>query len=30
MILDNYLFGVAAVGADGHQSAVVFPSSVMR
>jgi hypothetical protein len=30
IVLDNYLFGVAAVGADGHQSVVVFPSSVMR
>lgn len=30
IVLDNYLFGVAAVGADGHQSTVVFPSKVLR
>lgn len=30
IVLDNYLFGVAAVGADGHQSTVVFPSEVLR
>jgi S-adenosylmethionine decarboxylase len=28
--LDNYLFGVAALGRDGHQSTVVFPSKVLR
>ncbi|MFP3941729.1 MAG: M28 family peptidase [Thermoanaerobaculia bacterium] len=25
LVVDNYLFGVAAVGADGHESPVVFP-----
>lgn len=30
VVLDNYLFGVAAVGADGHESPVVFPSRVLR
>ena len=30
IVLDNYLFGVAAVGADGYQSTVVFPSEVLR
>ncbi len=30
IVLDNYLFGVAAVGTDGHQSTVVFPSKVLR
>ena len=30
IVLDNYLFGVAAVGDDGHQSTVVFPSKVLR
>ena len=30
IVLDNYLFGVAAVGRDGHQSTVVFPSKVLR
>lgn len=28
IIIDNYLFGVAAVGEDGHESPVVFPSGV--
>jgi Zn-dependent M28 family amino/carboxypeptidase len=26
MVIDNFLFGVAAVGADGNESAVVFPT----
>ena len=30
IVLDNYLFGVAAVGTDGHQSTVVFPNKVLR
>ena len=30
IVLDNYLFGVAAVGDYGHQSTVVFPSKVLR
>jgi hypothetical protein len=30
IVLDNYLFGVAAMGADGYQSTVVFPSKVLR
>ena len=30
VVIDNYLFGVAAVGADGHESVVVFPSGVYR
>lgn len=30
IVIDNYLFGVAAVGADGHESLVVFPSEVIR
>ena len=30
IVIDNYLFGVAAVGKDGHESLVVFPSEVMR
>ena len=30
IVLDNYLFGVAAVGTDGHQSTVVFPTKVLR
>ena len=30
IVIDNYLFGVAAVGENGHESVVVFPSSVFR
>ncbi len=30
VVIDNYLFGVAAVGPDGHESLVVFPNSVFR
>lgn len=30
IVIDNYLFGVAAIGPDGHESVVVFPSSVFR
>jgi hypothetical protein len=30
IVLDNYLFGVAAVSVNGHQSTVVFPSKVLR
>ncbi|MEO0468488.1 MAG: M28 family metallopeptidase [Bacteroidota bacterium] len=30
IVIDNYLFGVAAVGKDGHESMVVFPSGVIR
>ncbi len=30
IVLDNYLFGVATIGVDGHQSTVVFPSVVLR
>ena len=26
LVVDNYYFGVAAVGADGNESPVVFPS----
>ena len=26
IVIDNYLFGVAAVGPDGHESVVVFPT----
>ncbi|MEL6191458.1 MAG: M28 family metallopeptidase [Bacteroidota bacterium] len=29
IIIDNYLFGVAAVGKNGHESPVVFPGGVM-
>lgn len=30
MVIDNYLFGVAAVGADGNESLVTFPSGQIR
>ena len=30
LVVDNYFFGVAAVGADGNESLVVFPRVVMR
>lgn len=30
IVIDNYLFGVAAVGKDGHESVVVFPSQLIR
>jgi len=30
IVIDNFLFGVAAVGANGHESVVVFPSEVLR
>jgi hypothetical protein len=30
IVIDNYLFGVAAVGKDGNESVVVFPSGLLR
>jgi hypothetical protein len=30
LVIDNYLFGVAAVGADGNESVVAFPTSQLR
>lgn len=30
IVIDNYFFGVAAIGADGHESPVVFPNKVFR
>jgi hypothetical protein len=30
IIIDNFYFGVAAVGKNGHESVVVFPSKIMR
>lgn len=30
LVIDNYLFGVAAVGEDGNESVVSFPTSVLR
>ena len=30
IVIDNFLFGVAAVGVNGEESVVVFPSAVIR
>ena len=30
IVIDNFFFGVAAVGKDGHESMVVFPSQTFR
>ncbi|WP_031429163.1 M28 family metallopeptidase [Flavimarina sp. Hel_I_48] len=30
VVIDNFFFGVAAVGANGHESVVQFPNSIMR
>jgi hypothetical protein len=30
LVIDNYLFGVAAVGVDGNESPVSFPTSQLR
>lgn len=30
IVIDNFFFGVAAIGADGHESPVTFPSGVYR
>lgn len=30
IVLDNYFFGIASVGKDGHESMVVFPSKTFR
>lgn len=30
IVIDNYFFGIAAIGADGHESVVAFPNSVFR
>jgi hypothetical protein len=30
IVIDNFLFGVAAVGKDGNESVVVYPSSIIR
>ena len=30
IIIDNFFFGVAAVGKDGHESVVVFPNKILR
>lgn len=30
IVIDNFFFGVAAVGKDGHESVVVFPNKVFR
>ncbi|MBT8187420.1 MAG: M28 family peptidase [Croceitalea sp.] len=30
IVIDNYFFGVASVGANGHESPVVFPNAIFR
>jgi len=30
IVIDNYFFGIAAVGSNGHESVVVFPNSIFR
>ncbi|MEK6155579.1 M28 family peptidase [Flavobacteriaceae bacterium 3-367] len=30
IVIDNFFFGVAAVGKDGHESMVVFPNGIFR
>ena len=30
IVIDNYFFGIAAVGPNGHESVVVFPNSIFR
>ncbi len=30
IVVDNYFFGVSAVGRDGHESIVTFPSGIIR
>ncbi len=30
IVIDNFFFGVAAVGKDGHESPVVFPNRIIR
>ena len=30
ILIDNFFFGVAAVGKDGHESVIVFPSKIIR
>ncbi|MCL7754665.1 M28 family metallopeptidase [Polaribacter sp. Z022] len=30
IVIDNFFFGVAAVGKDGHESVVVFPNKIWR
>ena len=30
IVIDNYFFGISAIGKDGHESVVVFPNSTFR
>lgn len=30
IVIDNFFFGIVAVGANGHESPVVFPNGIMR
>ncbi|VAW29292.1 hypothetical protein MNBD_BACTEROID06-593, partial [hydrothermal vent metagenome] len=30
IVIDNYMFGVSAVGKDGNESVVAFPTGLIR
>jgi len=30
IVIDNYFFGIAAIGKDGFESPVVFPNQILR
>ncbi len=30
IVIDNFIFGVATVGENGHESVVVFPNKIIR
>jgi hypothetical protein len=30
IVIDNFFFGVATVGENGHESAVVFPNKIWK
>ncbi|MEL6918901.1 MAG: fibronectin type III domain-containing protein, partial [Bacteroidota bacterium] len=30
IVIDNYFFGIAAIGANGNESMVVFPNQIIR
>jgi hypothetical protein len=30
IVIDNFYFGIASVGKDGHESVVVFPNQILR
>ena len=30
VVIDNFYFGVASVGKNGHESVIVFPNQILR